>query len=101
MVKTHQDEITAHHSPKDKPHSSIRDQVADEPSARNLPRPDSQKRSEDVASAAGDQPAPDNNKGSEEAAPVAKDHHKRSEDALAAAKERFLARKKAKTQTTL
>ncbi|XP_042044877.1 nuclear speckle splicing regulatory protein 1-like [Salvia splendens] len=102
MAKTHQDEIAAHDSPKDKPHSSsIRDQVADEQPARNLQRPDSQKRSEDVASAAGDLPGPDNNKGSEEAAPVAKDHHKRSEDALAAAKERFLARKKAKTQTTL
>ncbi|KAG6414729.1 hypothetical protein SASPL_122103 [Salvia splendens] len=89
MAKTRQDEIAAHHSPNDKLHSSIRDQVADEQSARNLPRPDSQKRSEDVASAAGDQQGPDNNKGNEEAAaPAAKDHHKRSQDALAAAKER-------------
>ncbi|KAL1557585.1 nuclear speckle splicing regulatory protein 1-like [Salvia divinorum] len=109
MGKTYQAEIAAHHSPEDKygrPYqptsdSSVQNQVADEQSARKIQKPDSLKRSEDVASAAGDQQGPENNKGSEEgAASVAKDHHKRSQDALAAAKERFLARKKAKTQTT-
>ncbi|XP_057773765.1 uncharacterized protein LOC130993063 isoform X2 [Salvia miltiorrhiza] len=110
MAKRHQDEISENHSPKEKsgrPYrepssdSSIKDQVAAEQSARDLSRPDSQKRSEDAVSAAGDQKGLDDQKGSQDAvsAAAAKDHHKRSQDALAAAKERFLARKKAKAQT--
>ncbi|KAL3618495.1 hypothetical protein CASFOL_037577 [Castilleja foliolosa] len=71
------------HSPDEKPdrlhttpvsETPTQDQVTNEPSASNQSIPDDEKKINDVAM----------------------DHHKRSEDAVAAAKARFLARKKAK-----
>ncbi|GFQ05747.1 nuclear speckle splicing regulatory protein 1 [Phtheirospermum japonicum] len=77
------DDDDKNHSPdekSDRPYTTsvsktpTQDQVVDEPLASNQSIPGDQKKSDDVA----------------------KDHHKRSEDAVAAAKARFLARKKAK-----
>lgn len=95
MAKRQQDEIGESLSPNEKSDpisdTSLQDQITDEQSARHQPKPDSQNGSEDQR--------PDDQKISEDAAAsAAKDHHKRSQDALAAAKERFLARKKAKVQ---
>lgn len=83
----------------DQPYISIQDQATNEQSTGNQLRPDSQKINENVVSAERDLQSCDNQKGSEDAvSAAAKDHHKRSQDALAAAKERFLARKKSKVQ---
>ncbi|PIM99096.1 hypothetical protein CDL12_28409 [Handroanthus impetiginosus] len=86
MVKRHQDEIAESLSPREKSDSPYRKPISDTP-ARD------QVTSEPSAS---DQPGLDHKKGSEDAGAAAKDRYKRSEDAVAAAKERFLARKKAK-----
>ncbi|KAL8496296.1 hypothetical protein ACS0TY_020131 [Phlomoides rotata] len=82
--KNHQNEIAEDSSPKEKSKlpdakpisdSTAQHQVTTEPSASNQVKLDNQNGNEDAAKAA---------------------HHKRSEDAVAAARERFLARKKAK-----
>ncbi|EYU28521.1 hypothetical protein MIMGU_mgv1a0158822mg, partial [Erythranthe guttata] len=81
-VKWDRDEVPENIPPKEKSdrlsETYPQDKVTkEEPSASNQVTPGDQKKSND-------------------AVVEAKDHHKRSEDAVAAAKERFLARKKSK-----
>ncbi|XP_051134221.1 uncharacterized protein LOC127253607 [Andrographis paniculata] len=77
--KSHQDEDAEDLPPNEKPvsNNSSDDQAKDKPSGSN-------------------QSAPNELKSSEDTEVVEKDHHKRSDDAVAAAKARYLARKKAK-----
>lgn len=85
-LKRLQDETAEHISPKEKP---------DHPLTKPVPDNPTQDQDTEEPSAS-DNPALDDKRVSEDAVPVAKEHHKRGEDAVAAAKARYLARKKAK-----
>lgn len=85
-LERHEDEAADYLSPKEKP---------DYPFTKLVPDISSQDQDIDKPSASNN-PELDDKRANEDAGPEAKEHHKRNEDAVAAAKARYLARKKAK-----
>lgn len=86
MEKTHPNEIAEDSSPKEKSKLPHTKPISDNPAPHQVT----------TEASASNQVKLDTQKGDDDAVSASKGHHKRSEDAVAAARERFLARKKAK-----